>query len=89
MSMDSPSRAPGTTAPGVLVADAPAPATTPARPERRIERRELVRIFLVLLALTFVLRFPPQEAWPWTGSLPPRAMFLRGPQVLQFSGSPP
>jgi 4-amino-4-deoxy-L-arabinose transferase-like glycosyltransferase len=58
MSMDSPSRAPGTTAPGVLVADAPAPATTPARPERRIERRELVRIFLVLLALTFVLRFP-------------------------------
>ena len=58
MSMDSPSRAPGTTAPGVLVADAPAPTTVPARPQRRVERRELVRIFLVLLALTFVLRLP-------------------------------
>src|SRR6478752_4916837 len=60
MSMDLPSRAPGTSAPGVLVADVPtsvAPAR-PARPASSIERRDLVRIFLVLLALTFVLRLP-------------------------------
>jgi 4-amino-4-deoxy-L-arabinose transferase-like glycosyltransferase len=56
MSMDLPSRAPGTSQPGVLVADAPATAST--RPQPRTERRELVRIFLVLLALTFVLRLP-------------------------------
>jgi len=58
MSMDSPSRARGTSEPAVLVADAPAPVTALARPEPRLERRDLVRIFLVLLALTFVLRMP-------------------------------
>jgi 4-amino-4-deoxy-L-arabinose transferase-like glycosyltransferase len=57
MSMDQPSRASGTPAPGVLVADAPAPVTS-APSVVRTERRELVRIFLVLLALTFVLRMP-------------------------------
>jgi 4-amino-4-deoxy-L-arabinose transferase-like glycosyltransferase len=54
MSMDLPSRAPGTSEPGVLVADVPDTSVAPARRERR----ELLRIFLVLLALTFVLRLP-------------------------------
>ena len=57
MPMDLPSRAPGTSDPGVLLADVPT-SVAPARPERSIERRDLVRIFLVLLALTFVLRLP-------------------------------
>ena len=57
MSMDLSSRAPGTSAPGVLVADVPT-SVAPACPARSIERRDLVRIFLVLLALTFVLRLP-------------------------------
>jgi 4-amino-4-deoxy-L-arabinose transferase-like glycosyltransferase len=57
MSMDPTPRAPGPSEPGVLVADAPA-TTTPARARARTGRRELVRLFLVLLALTFVLRIP-------------------------------
>src|SRR5689334_6261921 len=58
MSMESSPRAPGSSEPGVLLSDAPAAPVTVARVERRVERRELVRIFLVLLALTFVLRLP-------------------------------
>ena len=66
MSMDPSSRAAWANDPGVLLTDAPDAPATPARAEdrgqertaRRIERRELVRIFLVLLALTFVLRLP-------------------------------
>jgi 4-amino-4-deoxy-L-arabinose transferase-like glycosyltransferase len=50
MPMDVSSTAPGAD-PGVQLADAPA---APAR----TDRRELLRIFLVLLALTFVLRMP-------------------------------
>ena len=57
MSMDLPSRAPGTSAPGVLVADVPTSVAS-TRPEHGTGRRDLVRIFLVLLALTFVLRMP-------------------------------
>jgi 4-amino-4-deoxy-L-arabinose transferase-like glycosyltransferase len=53
MPMEAPSLAPGTTAPGAQLTDAPAPMVL-----ARTERRELARIFLVLLALTFVLRFP-------------------------------
>ena len=51
MPMEPTSPAPGALDPGVVLADAPA---APARSERR----ELLRIFLVLLALTFVLRLP-------------------------------
>src|SRR5215212_12193880 len=62
MSMDPSSRASGANDPGVLLADAPdATATLPRDDERairRVERRDLARIFLVLLALTFVLRLP-------------------------------
>jgi 4-amino-4-deoxy-L-arabinose transferase-like glycosyltransferase len=51
MRMELTTPAPGSPDPGVVLADAPA---APARSNRR----ELVRIFLVLLALTFVLRMP-------------------------------
>jgi hypothetical protein len=54
MPMEPASLAPGTTTSGALLADAPAPSISSARSERR----ELTRIFLVLFALTFVLRFP-------------------------------
>jgi 4-amino-4-deoxy-L-arabinose transferase-like glycosyltransferase len=54
MPMESASLAPGTITSGAPLTDAPAPSV--AAP--RSERRELVRIFLVLLALTFVLRLP-------------------------------
>jgi 4-amino-4-deoxy-L-arabinose transferase-like glycosyltransferase len=52
MPMDLSSRAPGAADPGVQLVDAPSGVAA------RSERRELVRIFLVLMALTFVLRFP-------------------------------
>ena len=54
MPMEPASLAPGTTNSGALLTDAPAPSVAPARSERR----QLASIFLVLLALTFVLRFP-------------------------------
>ena len=51
MRMEPTTPAPGAPDPGVVLADAPpAPA--------RADRRELFRIFLVLLALTFALRLP-------------------------------
>src|SRR4051794_14196714 len=51
MPMDLSSTELGATDPEVLLADAPTASA-------RTDRRELVRIFLVLLALTFVLRMP-------------------------------
>src|ERR1700687_5724247 len=51
MRMELTTPAPGAPDPGVTLADAPA---APARSNRR----ELVRLFLVLLALSFVLRMP-------------------------------
>src|SRR3954452_3567385 len=51
MHMELTTPSPGPADPGLAVADAPA---APARSHRR----DLVRIFLVLLALTFVLRLP-------------------------------
>jgi 4-amino-4-deoxy-L-arabinose transferase-like glycosyltransferase len=53
MPMDLSPAAPGTIDSGVLLTDAPAPVTG-----ARSERRQLLRVFLVLLALTFVLRLP-------------------------------
>jgi 4-amino-4-deoxy-L-arabinose transferase-like glycosyltransferase len=53
--MDPSSRALRAADSGVLIADAPA---APAVPACREQRRDLVRIFLVLLALTFALRLP-------------------------------
>jgi 4-amino-4-deoxy-L-arabinose transferase-like glycosyltransferase len=52
--MDAPPLVPGATDPGALVAAGRPMPPAPAR----WERRELVRIFLVLLALTFALRMP-------------------------------
>jgi 4-amino-4-deoxy-L-arabinose transferase-like glycosyltransferase len=58
MSMDPSFRAPGAD-PGALLADASAAVAVDTRPESHHEsRRDLVRIFLVLFALTFVLRLP-------------------------------
>jgi 4-amino-4-deoxy-L-arabinose transferase-like glycosyltransferase len=54
MAMDLPAAAPGTADSGVLLTSAP-DASVGRAPTHR---RELVRIFLVLLALTFVLRLP-------------------------------
>jgi 4-amino-4-deoxy-L-arabinose transferase-like glycosyltransferase len=51
MPMEPTTPAPGTLDPGVVLADVPTTST-------RSERRELLRIFLVLLALTFALRLP-------------------------------
>jgi len=51
MPMEPATLAPGTADPGVLLVDVP-----PTSP--RSQRRELVRIFLVLFALTFALRLP-------------------------------
>ncbi len=51
MPMDLSSLAPGATDPELLLAETPTASA-------RTDRRDLIRIFLVLLAFTFVLRLP-------------------------------